>query len=290
VAERRIEQDGQHHRRPGGIGGGLRCPVDLRDVPGFTGRQRLQEEEAVLLRRDVGRPLPGGERDPVGKRALGIAERGQAQRCRAFPGREADHQVLVERDVAAREDEVTAVAPERERARRGGAPAAFEVDAHAQRAGHGRLTVGRPQGEAELAPAPDERHLLLELHLETLGGPRRDGGHAHGEEGAAGRPARGRTFSRRLLFLLALLQQAGVDALGGQLPVDGARPLLLEDHAGDADEAVPDREVADRRRGRQREAIGPLLHVGRMVLVHLADVDPRVAARDPDVDGHLAQG
>jgi hypothetical protein len=153
----------------------------------------------------------------------------------------------------------------------------------------GRLTVGRPQGQSELALAVDERHLLLELHLETLGGPGRDGRDAHREERASRRPAGGRAFARSLFVLLALLQQPGVDALRGQLAVDGPRALLLQDDSGDTDEAVPDREVAHRCRGRQRKPVRPLLHFARVVLVDLPDVDAPVAAGDAHVDGHLAQ-
>ena len=95
---------------------------------------------------------------------------------------------------------------------------------------HRRLSVGRRKPQAELSLSPHDGHLLLELQLHPLRGPGRDRGHAHRERG----PARGPGGGPSLGVLLALLQEAGVDALRGQLAVDGPCPLLLEDHAGDA--------------------------------------------------------
>ena len=128
---------------------------------------------------------------------------------------EAHDEVAVEADVLSFEDEKGAVAPQRQAVRVLDRLAVVEAHAHDEMPGRGRLAFGRLQREAQLAAAGDDAGLLLELELDALGRPRRDRRHARRERGASGWP-------RRALVFLALLQQAGVDALGRELAVDGA--------------------------------------------------------------------
>ena len=156
-------------------------------------------------------------------------------------------------------------------------------------AGDRSLAVRRTEYQAELADASDEGHLSLELQLQPFGGVGRDGRDRHGEERGAGGPRRAAVPSFAIL-LLALLEQAGINALVGEFLVDGAGPLLLQDHSGDALEAVPDGEVAHGGRGRQRKAVGAFLDVGSVILEDLPHVHTGVAPGDADIDVHLAQG
>ena len=130
--------------------------------------------------------------------------------------------------------------------------AAHEPHADLEAAGHRRLAVWWAQRQAELAPAVEVGDLLLELELQALGAQGGDGRDPRGE----GRPPGG--AGAAVVVLLALLKEAGVDPPGGQLPVDGPGPLLLEDDPGDSHEVVPDREVADESGGRQTKAPGRL--------------------------------
>src|SRR6185369_12197138 len=93
--------------------------------------------------------------------------------------------------------------------------------------------------------------------------------------------------ARLAVFLLALLKESRVDALGRERAVDRARAPLLEDDAGDPHVAVPHREVADGPRLGEAEAPRAFLDRARVVLENLAHVHARVSAGEPDVHSHL---
>src|SRR5262249_50190708 len=168
-------------------------------------------EEAVLLRRDLRRALPRREGQTVGQDALGVAERGHREKRRVLRPIAHD-EVAVERHGIAREHEVVAVLREQERAGRWLRRRSLQPDADLPPSRHGRLALGRPECQPQLAAAHDERHLLLELELQTLGRPGRDRRDRDGEERAA------RWLAPRppglAVLLLALLQQSGIDTLG----------------------------------------------------------------------------
>ncbi len=278
VREGSVEQDREGDGRPRSRG------LAASGARRGGGGHGLEQEEAVLLGRDLGGPLPGGEREPVGQHPLRVAEGGE-QEGRALPGSQPDHDVPVHAHVLAR---VRDLAPRlgvgRPAAGGGDERVVEQVHVDGQGARHRRLAVGRSETEAELPLPLHEGHLLLELQLDPLGRPGGDRRHPDRERRAPGGPAGGARL------FLALLQEARVDALAGELAVDGPRALLLEDHARNALEVVPDREVAHHPRGRQAEPVRPFLGGAGLVLEDLADVHPGVAAGDPDVDHHVAQG
>ena len=277
VAQGGVEQDGQ---------GQASGRVPGRGRPGGGGPgagQGLQVDEAVLFRRELRRPLPGRQGQAVREGPQGIAEGGQPERLLGVRP-QAQDQVAVQLDLLAGEGGPVRAGLERQPAGRRLEAGVRQADPHREPAGHRRLGIRGPQHQAELAPAADDRDLLLELQFQPLGGQRRDRRHRDREQRAGGARA-----GAPGVLLLALLEQPRVDGPAGQLLVDRAGPLPLQDHRRDALEAVPDGEVAHGRPGRQGEPVGALLDGRGVVLEHLADVDPGVAAGDPHRDVHLPE-
>jgi hypothetical protein len=105
MAERGVEGDRDGDRRAargGGRGGRLgRAGATGGHV---LGRQHLEEEEAVFLGRDLVAALPRREREPVGQRAVGVAEGAHRER-RPRRGRDPHREVAVEAGLLAAERE-----------------------------------------------------------------------------------------------------------------------------------------------------------------------------------------
>jgi hypothetical protein len=202
---------------------------------------------------------------------------------------EADDEVAIEPDVLSLERDAVGGRRQRQTVRGRVVGKAIQSDPDPERARDQRLAVHRCQSHPELSSESDDLDLLLELKLQSLGRPGRDGCYFHRK----GRSTRARGYGRTLawlpVFLLALLKKAGIDPLSGERLVDGPGPALLQDHPGNADEAIPHREVADRGRRSEGKPVGSLLNLAGVVLEDLADVHSRVTPRDGRVDGHVAQ-
>jgi hypothetical protein len=84
--------------------------------------------------------------------------------------------------------------------------------------------------------------------------------------------------------------KARVDALGGEGFVDRPRPTLLENDPGDANEAIPHREIANRRAGSESKAVRALLNLVGVILENLTHVHPGITSGHARLDVHLAQG